>query len=115
MFSSSGRCAFEQSFDRNRFFEAEAELGGDVGELDEYTSEEVRSELGLLLNSSSAGFEWMSHESAMHGSTSETISAVNRGLFDTRPLDHHVGARIWAVSEGLSVTSCQCVVVTLLV
>jgi hypothetical protein len=101
-------CVLSRALTANRFFEAEVELRGDVGELDSYTPEEVRSGLGLVLVSSVSGFEWISHESVVqHGSGSATISTVNRGLFGTRPLAHPVGARVWAVSEGFAVTPWQ--------
>ena len=100
---------FEQGFDSKPVFEGEVELGGDVGELDSYTPEEVRSGLGLLLVSSVSGFEWMSYESVAGLSfETATVMAVNRGLFNnTRPLAHPVGARVWAVSEGFAVTPWQ--------
>jgi hypothetical protein len=98
-------CVLNRALTANQFLETSVELGGDVDELDSYTAEEVRSGLGLMLVSSVAGFEWISYEAvAQHGSGTATISTVNRGLFDTRPLTHPVGARVWAVSEGFAVT-----------
>lgn len=77
-------CVLSVGLTANRFFEDEVELGGDVGGLNSYTPEEVRSGLGLLLVSSVSGFEWISYESVVqHGSGSATISTVNRGLFGT--------------------------------
>ncbi|WP_177333522.1 hypothetical protein, partial [Pseudomonas sp. NBRC 111129] len=32
---------------------------------------------------------------------------INRGLFNTKPLAHPSGARVWAVSEGFGVTDWQ--------
>ena len=101
-------CFLSQALTANQFFEDEVELGGDVGELDEYTSEEVRSGLGLLLVSSVSGFEWISYESvSRYGSGSASVGVVNRGLFNTKPVSHPVGARVWAVSEGFAVTPWQ--------
>ncbi len=101
-------CFLSRGLTANQFFEDEVELGGDVGELDEYTSEEVRSGLGLLLVSSVSGFEWISYESvSRYGSGSASVGVVNRGLFNTKPVSHPVGARVWAVSEGFAVTPWQ--------
>lgn len=101
-------CFLSQALTANRFFEGEVELGGDVGELDSYTPEEVRSGLGLLLVSSVSGLEWISYESvSRYGSGSASVGVVNRGLFNTRPVSHPVGARVWAVSEGFAVTPWQ--------
>lgn len=101
-------CFLTQALTANRFFEGEVELGGDVGELDSYTPEEVRSGLGLLLVSSVSGLEWISYESvSRYGSGSASVGVVNRGLFNTRPVSHPVGARVWAVSEGFAVTPWQ--------
>lgn len=101
-------CFLSSALTANRFVEAQVELGGEVGELDAYTGEEVRRGLGLLLVSSVSGMEWMSYESvSLHGSESATVGTVNRGLFGTRPLVHPVGARVWAVSEGFAVTPWQ--------
>ncbi|WP_243055347.1 phage tail protein [Pseudomonas sp. BP01] len=101
-------CFLGSALIANRFVESAVELGGDVGELDSYSSEEVRRGLGLLLVSSVAGVEWMSYESVSgYGSGSATVGTVNRGLFNTKPVDHPVGARVWAVSEGFAVTPWQ--------
>jgi len=79
-------CVLSVALTANRFTETSVELGGDVGELNSYSAEEVRSGLGLLLVSSVSGLEWISYEAvAQHGSGSATVSAVNRGLFGTRP------------------------------
>lgn len=92
----------------NRFLEEQVELGGDVGELDDYTGDEVRRGLGLLLVSSAAGVEWMSYGAvSRYSSDSASVGVVNRGLFNTRPVDHPAGARVWAVSEGFAVTPWQ--------
>lgn len=101
-------CFLGSALTANRYVEAKVELGGDVGELDSYSSEEVRRGLGLLLVSSVAGVEWMSYETvSTYGSGSATIGTVNRGLFGTRPLAHPTGARVWCVSEGFAVTPWQ--------
>lgn len=101
-------CFLTSPLTANRFVEDQVELGGEVGELDAYTGEEVRRGLGLLLVSSVSGMEWMSYESVtLHGSESATVGTVNRGLFGTRPLVHPVGARVWLVSEGFAVTPWQ--------
>lgn len=101
-------CFLSSALTANRYVEDQVELGGDVGELDSYSSEEVRRGLGLLLVSSVAGLEWMSYETvSAHGSESATVGKVNRGLFNTKPLAHPVGARVWAVSEGFAVTPWQ--------
>ncbi len=101
-------CFLSQALTANRFVVDQVELGGDVGELDDYTAEEVRRGLGLLLVSSVSGVEWISYETVtVHGSGSATVGVVNRGLFGTRPLAHPTGARVWAVSEGFAVTPWQ--------
>jgi len=101
-------CFLSRGLTANQFFEDEVELGGDVGELDSYSAEEVRSGLGLLLVSSVSGVEWISYEAVVrHGSDSAMVGTVHRGIFGTVPLAHPIGARVWAVSEGLSVTSWQ--------
>ena len=101
-------CFLSQALTANRFLETQVELGGDVVELDSYTPEEVRSGLGLLLVSSVSGLEWISYESvSRYGSGSASVGVVNRGLFNTRPVSHPVGARVWAVSEGFAVTPWQ--------
>ena len=101
-------CVLSKALTANRYVESAVELGGDVGELDSYTSDEVRRGLGLLLVSSVAGLEWMSYESVSgYGSGVATVGTVNRGLFNTRPVDHPVGARVWAVGEGFAVTPWQ--------
>ncbi|MDD2005102.1 phage tail protein [Pseudomonas putida] len=101
-------CVLSQALTANRYVESAVELGGDVGELDDYTGEEVRRGLGLLLVSSVSGMEWMSYESvSRYGSDSATVGVVNRGLFNTKPLVHPVGARVWCVSEGFAVTHWQ--------
>ncbi|WP_372029918.1 phage tail protein [Pseudomonas kurunegalensis] len=101
-------CFLSSALTANRYVEDQVELGGDVGELDSYSSEEVRRGLGFLLVSSVAGLEWMSYETvSAHGSESATVGKVNRGLFNTRPVDHPVGARVWAVGEGFAVTPWQ--------
>lgn len=101
-------CFLSQALTANRFLETQVELGGDVVELDSYTPEEVRSGLGLLLVSSVSGLEWISYESvSRYGSGSASVGVVNRGLFNTKPVSHPVGARVWAVSEGFAVTPWQ--------
>lgn len=101
-------CFLSQALTANRFVEDQVELGGDVVELDAYTGEEVRRGLGLLLVSSVSGLEWMSYEMvSRYSSDSANVGLVNRGLFNTRPLDHPVGARVWLVSEGFAVTPWQ--------
>ena len=101
-------CFLSSALTANRFVEAQVELGGEVGELDAYTGEEVRRGLGLLLVSSVSGMEWISYETVSpHGSESATVGTINRGLFNTRPVDHPIGARVWAVSEGFAVTPWQ--------
>ncbi|WP_137163397.1 phage tail protein [Pseudomonas asiatica] len=101
-------CFLGQALTANRFVEAQVELGGDVDELDAYTGEEVRRGLGLLLVSSVSGLEWMSYEMvSRYSSDSASVGVVNRGLFNTRPVDHPVGARVWLVSEGFAVTPWQ--------
>ncbi|WP_146540884.1 phage tail protein [Pseudomonas bubulae] len=101
-------CFLSRALTANRFFESEVQLEGDVDELDSYTPEEVRSGLGLLLVSSVSGFEWISYESvSRYGSGSASVGVVNRGLFNTKPISHPVGARVWAVSEGFAVTPWQ--------
>lgn len=101
-------CFLTSPLTANRFVEDQVELGGEVEELDVYTADEVRRGLGLLLVSSVAGLEWVSYEAvSAHGSESATVGKVNRGLFNTKPLAHPVGARVWAVSEGFAVTPWQ--------
>lgn len=101
-------CFLSSALTASRFVESAVEVGGDVEELDDYTAEEVRRGLGLLLVSSVSGMEWMSYGSvSRYGSDSATVGVVNRGLFDTKPLVHPVGARVWSVSEGFAVTPWQ--------
>lgn len=83
-------------------------LSGPSEELSSITQEEVRQGLGLMLIVSALGKEWISYQNAVAGnSTNVTLGLINRGLFNTRPLAHPVGARIWAVSEGFGVTDWQ--------
>lgn len=101
-------CFLTSPLTANRFVEDQVELSGEVGELDVYTAEEVRRGLGLLLVSSVSGVEWLSYETvSRYGSGAATVGTVNRGLFNTRPVDHPVGARVWLVSEGFAVTPWQ--------
>lgn len=101
-------CFLSQALTANRFVEDQVELGGEVGELDVYTADEVRRGLGLLLVSSVSGVEWLSYETvSRYSSGAATVGTVNRGLFNTRPVDHPVGARVWLVSEGFAVTPWQ--------
>ncbi|AUZ58719.1 Phage protein [Pseudomonas sp. XWY-1] len=83
-------------------------LSGPSAELSSHTPEEVRQGLGLMLIVSAAGKEWISYQTAAAGnSTTVTLGLVNRGLFNTKPLAHPAGARVWAVSEGHGVTDWQ--------
>lgn len=83
-------------------------LSGPSAELSTLTADEVRQGLGLMLIVSSAGKEWISYQTAAAGnSTTVTLGLVNRGLFNTKPLGHPAGARVWAVSEGYAVTDWQ--------
>ncbi|MDM9589527.1 phage tail protein [Pseudomonas asiatica] len=83
-------------------------LSGPSSELSSITADEVRQGLGLMLIVSSAGKEWISYQTAVAGnSTTVTLGLINRGLFNTRPLAHPTGARVWAVSEGHGVTDWQ--------
>ncbi len=81
-------------------------LNGNGADLDNYTVEEVRQGLGLLLVTSALGKEWMSYQtSAPTTASTVTLTTINRGLFNTRPLAHPAGARVWAVSEGKGLTA----------
>ena len=83
-------------------------LSGPSAELSSITQEEVRQGLGLMLIVSALGKEWISYQNAVPGnSTTATLGLVNRGLFNTKPLAHPAGARVWAVSEGFGVTDWQ--------
>lgn len=83
-------------------------LSGPSAELSSITGDEVRQGLGLMLIVSAVGREWVSYQTAAAGnSTTVTLGMVNRGLFNTRPLAHPAGARVWAVSEGFGVTDWQ--------
>lgn len=83
-------------------------LSGPSSELSSITADEVRQGLGLMLIVSAAGKEWISYQTAAAGnSTTVTLGLINRGLFNTTPLAHPAGARVWAVSEGYGVTDWQ--------
>lgn len=83
-------------------------LSGPSAELSSITADEVRQGLGLMLVVSALGREWISYQNAVAGnSTTVTLGLVNRGLFNTKPLAHPAGARVWAVSEGFGVTDWQ--------
>lgn len=83
-------------------------LSGPSAELTSLTAEEVRQGLGLMLIVSALGREWISYQTAAAGnSTTVTLGLINRGLFNTKPLAHPAGARVWAVSEGFGVTDWQ--------
>lgn len=83
-------------------------LSGPSAELSSITADEVRQGLGLMLIVSALGKEWISYQTAAAGnSTTVTLGLINRGLFNTRPLAHPAGARVWAVSEGFGVTDWQ--------
>ncbi|AYN11774.1 phage tail protein [Pseudomonas putida] len=83
-------------------------LSGPSAELSSITADEVRQGLGLMLVVSALGREWISYQNAAAGnSTTSTLGLVNRGLFNTTPLAHPAGARVWAVSEGFGVTDWQ--------
>lgn len=83
-------------------------LSGPSAELSSLTADEVRQGLGLMLIVSALGKEWISYQTAAAGnSATVTLGLINRGLFNTRPLAHPAGARVWAVSEGFGVTDWQ--------
>lgn len=83
-------------------------LSGPSAELSSITQEEVRQGLGLMLIASALGKEWISYQTAAAGnSTTCSLGLINRGLFDTKPLAHPAGARVWAVSEGYGITDWQ--------
>ena len=83
-------------------------LSGPSAELSSITQAEVRQGLGLMLIVSELGKEWISYQTTAAGnSTTVTLGLVNRGLFNTQPLSHRAGARVWAVSEGFGVTDWQ--------
>ncbi|WP_455886914.1 phage tail protein [Pseudomonas rustica] len=83
-------------------------LSGPSAELSSITADEVRQGLGLMLIVSALGKEWVSYQNAVAGnSTTSTLGLINRGLFNTKPLAHPAGARVWAVSEGFGVTDWQ--------
>ncbi|WP_148236298.1 phage tail baseplate protein [Pseudomonas putida] len=83
-------------------------LSGPSAELSSITADEVRQGLGLMLIVSALGKEWISYQNAVAGnSTTVNLGLVNRGLFNTKPLAHPAGARVWAVSEGFGVTDWQ--------
>lgn len=83
-------------------------LSGPSSELSTLTADEVRQGLGLMLIVSAMGKEWISYQTAVMGNSSTVIlGLINRGLFNTKPLAHPVGARAWAVSEGHGVTDWQ--------
>ena len=83
-------------------------LSGPSAELSSITADEVRQGLGVMLIVSAVGKEWISYQTVVVGnSTTVTLGLVNRGLFNTKPLAHPAGARVWAVSEGFGVTDWQ--------
>lgn len=83
-------------------------LSGPSAEISTLTGEEVRQGLGLMLIVSALGREWISYQTTTAGnSTTVTLGLINRGLFNTKPLTHPAGARVWAVSEGHGVTDWQ--------
>lgn len=60
----------------------------------------------LLLVKSSAGEELMAWRTVADlGGGEYQISNVIRGVYDTVPLAHEAGARVWFVTDGLSLTS----------
>ncbi len=48
------------------------------------------------------GGEWMSYSGVTGAGATVTLTGIRRALFGTRPLDHALGARVWAVNSELT-------------
>lgn len=60
----------------------------------------------LLFIKSGAGEEWMAWKTVTdNGDGTHTFGTVMRGVFDTIPLTHPAGARVWVVSYGVELLS----------
>lgn len=70
------------------------------------TTEEMLSGKGLALIQSAAGEEWVAWQTVVdNGDGTFTVKPVMRGVYDTVPLTHALGSRVWLVSEGAALMS----------
>ncbi|UXO93752.1 GTA-like baseplate hub protein [Pseudanabaena phage Pan1] len=69
-----------------------------VGLFEAGTTAEVRAADGGLLW---VNGEWMSYGGVVGTGTTVTLTNIRRGLFGSRPLDHALGTRVWAVEPQL--------------
>ncbi|WP_374415256.1 phage tail protein [Ectopseudomonas oleovorans] len=73
--------------------------GSTVG-FESYSESEGLQGMGLYLISSGAGREWIYAKSTViDNATTARLLDVKRGIFNTRPLAHPVGAKIWAAGD----------------
>lgn len=74
----------------------------DFSQLVNATDAEFVAGDSLLLVKSAAGEEWMAWKTIINnGDGTYTIGTVMRGVFDTIPLLHTAGSRVWFVSNGV--------------
>lgn len=70
------------------------------------TPDEFTAGRGLALIKSAAGEEWVAWQMIVdNGDGTYTFRPVMRGIYDTVPLTHAAGARVWVLSEGRSLVT----------
>lgn len=80
----------------------------DIDDMTPYTTAEFTAGKGLAIIQSAAGEEWVAWQSIINnGNGTYTFKPVMRGIYDSIPLTHATGARVWLVSEGKASVSAS--------
>lgn len=93
--------ALSESLAAGNYSKQTLTISGDSSDLEPFTSDEAYQGMGLYLIDSAAGREWIccSGIKVIDAST-VALQNVKRGLFDSTPVAHANGSKIWAVGDG---------------
>lgn len=105
-FIDAGEQYFTKTFSSNVsllagiYSNATITMTGSTSGLDSYSESESLQGMGLYLVSSPAGREWIYAKSTViDDENTARLLDVKRGIFNTQPLAHPVGAKIWAAGD----------------
>lgn len=75
-------------------------IDGNTAGFDLYSESEGKQGMGLFLISSAAGREWIYAKGvSIQDENTAFLHNVHRGIFNTQPLNHPIGAKVWAAGE----------------